>query len=66
VADSAQLNQALASFAHWYNAIRPHQNLSGRTPLEAWTGVDPYRSAPKRAVWFEAWDGLLTGFYLRR
>jgi len=66
VADKAQLNHALASFALWYNAIRPHQNLNGRTPMEAWAGVDPYRNAPKQALWFEAWGGLLTGFYLRR
>jgi hypothetical protein len=50
----------------WYNAVRPHQNINGRTPLEAWMRVDPYRDAPKQAVRFEAWDGLLTGFYMRR
>jgi hypothetical protein len=60
------LNSALNIFAHWYNQIRPHQNIDGRTPMEAWTGIDPYRSAPKQALWFQAWEGLLTGFYLRR
>lgn len=31
-------SQMLAEFAHWYNAVRPHQQLQGRTPLEAWHG----------------------------
>jgi len=66
VENATGLSGALNIFAHWYNAVRPHQNLNGRTPLEAWTGIDPYRSAPKQAVWFEGWHRLLTGIYLRR
>jgi transposase InsO family protein len=66
VADRRQLNNALSRFAYWYNEVRPHQNIGGRTPMQAWTGIDPYRDKPKQAVWFEAWDGLLTGFHLRR
>lgn len=66
IADKGQLTNALARFAFWYNEVRPHENLKGRTPLEAWEGIDPYRSEPKRAEWFAAWDGLLTGVYLRR
>jgi transposase InsO family protein len=65
VLDRAQLQAALETFAFWYNAVRPHQNLGGRTPLEAWQGIDPYRRAPKREEWFEAWDGLLQGYHLR-
>ena len=63
--DGEQLQNALTTFAFWYNAVRPHQNLNGRTPLETWHGVDPYRQAPKREEWFEAWDGLLQGYHLR-
>jgi hypothetical protein len=59
------LQNALTTFTFWYNAVRPHQNLGGRTPLEAWQGIDPYRRAPKREEWFEAWDGLLQGYHLR-
>jgi hypothetical protein len=66
VADFTSLEQALILFRCWYNAIRPHQHLQGRTPQEAWHGVDPYRQAPKSVHRFEAWDGLLTGYYLRR
>ncbi|WP_397380055.1 integrase core domain-containing protein [Pseudomonas sp.] len=65
VLDHEQLQRALGQFHFWYNAVRPHQNLNGRTPLEAWQGIDPYRQAPKREKWFEAWDGLLQGYHLR-
>jgi hypothetical protein len=40
--------------------------LQGRTPAETWAGVDPYAVPVKREFWFEAWDGLLQGYYLRR
>jgi hypothetical protein len=60
-----QLNRDLNTFQHWYNHVRPHQNLDGRTPAEAWYGIDPYTKPPKQEHWFEAWDGLLTGYHLR-
>jgi hypothetical protein len=60
-----QLNNALVPFRFWYNHVRPHQNLDGRTPAEIWSGVDIYTAKPKKEWWFEAWDGLLTGYYLR-
>lgn len=60
------LAQALCEFRFYYNHVRPHQNLAGATPAEAWAGVDPYASRVKREYWFEAWDGLLRGYYLRR
>jgi len=60
-----QLNGALGQFRCWYNHIRPHQNLAGRTPAEVWQGVDIFASRPKKEYWFEAWDELLTGYYLR-
>lgn len=60
-----QLNRALDQFRFWYNHVRPHQHLQARTPAEAWSGVDVFIRRPRRGSWFEAWDGLLTGFYLR-
>jgi transposase InsO family protein len=60
------LNGALAEFRFFYNHVRPHQNLAGRTPSEAWSGVNPFTHAPKGEYWFETWDGLLRGYYLRR
>ncbi len=41
--DMAMLNHDLLIFSHWYNHVRPHQNLGGQTPYEAWHGIDPYR-----------------------
>ncbi len=60
------LNQALGEFRFYYNLVRPHQNLDGRTPAEAWAGVDPFTIQHRGEYWFEAWDGLLQGYYLRR
>jgi len=63
VPDGEQLQSALRTSTFWYNALRPHQNLDGRTPLEAWDGIDPYRHVPKRVERFDVWGGLLNGFY---
>jgi transposase InsO family protein len=60
-----QLNNALVPFRFWYNHVRPHQNLGGRTPAEMWSGNDIFTAKPKKELWFESWDGLLTGYYLR-
>lgn len=65
VEDSAALRLAINDFCFWYNVVRPHHHLDGRTPMEAWHGIDPYRQRPKRAYLFEAWDGLLKGVWLR-
>lgn len=65
VPNIAQLNLDLKAFRYWYNHIRPHQNLNGKTPAEAWSGIDPYAKPPKQEQWFEAWDGLLAGYCLR-
>lgn len=59
---------SLAEFAAWYNGVRPHQNLAGLTPLEAWEGVDPFHApaCPKEITFTDSWDGLLCGFHIRR
>jgi putative transposase len=61
-----QLENSLHVFRLWYNHVRPHQHLQGMTPAEAWAGVDICRQRPKQVTWFDAWDGLLTGYYIRR
>ena len=61
-----QLEPALDDFLDWYNHVRPHQHLGAQTPSEAWAGIDPYAKASKAVRYFSAWDGMLTGFYLRR
>ena len=60
------LNMALGEFRLWYNHIRPHQHLGGATPAETWAGVNPFAAKIKGEYWFEAWGGLLQGYYLRR
>jgi|GEM_PF-273287 len=61
----AQLDRDLKTFRYWYNHVRPHQNLGGKTPAEAWNKIDPYTKPPKTVRWFEAWEGLLAGYELR-
>lgn len=57
------LNRALGEFRFWYNHVRPHQHLDGKTPSEAWRKADVFGKRPKEEYWFEAWDGLLAGYY---
>jgi putative transposase len=64
VPDREALNRSLAEFRTWYNFVRPHQSLYGRTPAEIWNGTDVYRRKHNRAYWFSAWDGLLQGIYI--
>ncbi len=57
----------LAQFQFWYNHLRPHQNLGGRTPNEAYCGLSiteiaGYESDPE---WFEAWHGRLAGYWFK-
>lgn len=59
-----ELRGALVQFRFWYNHVRPHQNLDGRTPAEVWRGIDIFTKGYKQQYWFKEWDGLLTGFYL--
>lgn len=66
VASFEALNIVLAEYRFFYNHVRPHQHLGGATPAEAWAGVDPYQDSFRREYWFDAWDGLLQGYYLRR
>jgi len=64
VENQDQLNTSLHLFRLWYNHVRPHQNLQGRTPAEVWSNVDIHQRRLQKEYWFEAWDGLLTGYYL--
>ena len=65
VADFAGLKLALDEFRAWYNCVRPHQHLGERTPAEAWNNIDPFCRSPKIIQYVTAWDGLLTGYFLR-
>jgi len=59
---AATLAEDLRSFRCWYNHVRPHQHLCGRTPAEAWCQEKPNPQGKHR--YFCAWRGALTGFYL--
>jgi hypothetical protein len=54
------LQPALDEFRFFYNHIRPHTAIEGRTPAEAWSKIKKSSTDP---VWFEAWDGVLVGDY---
>ena len=56
-----QLQSLLDEFMVWYNTIRPHQHLQGRTPFEVWHGIDHNKSKPTRIDWWTCWGGLLSG-----
>jgi transposase InsO family protein len=56
----AALPMALDEFRFFYNHVRTHTNISGRTPAEAWNKTKKPKIVP---LWFEAWDGVLTGDY---
>lgn len=59
VKDAAQLDTSLRLFRFWYNHVRPHRHLDGATPAEVWSRPGKGR---RHEQWFEAWDGLLTGY----
>lgn len=66
VDSGAALNALLGEFRFFYNHVRPHQHLRGWTPAEVWAKTDPHAIPVRQELWFEAWEGLLQGFYLRR
>ena len=59
--NAQQLNQGLKEFCFYYNHIRPHDYLDGKTPYEVWQGIDVFHKAPKRIEPYNQWDGVLTG-----
>ena len=69
LADAAALDRALFEFRLFYNHVRGHQNLGGRTPAAVWRAgstslpLTPVREEPKL---ISALSGLLVGYYLRR
>ena len=70
VIPSAQaLQSALQEVTLFYNHVRPHQNLQGRTPAEKWQSycvTDIAQTPPKSATLVQALQGLCMGYYMRR
>lgn len=46
ITDLEDLDRALLAARAWYNHLRPHQHLQGRTPAEAWAGVEVFGDTP--------------------
>jgi putative transposase len=44
---ASAMNALFESYAAWYATERPHQGLSGRTPLEVFEGARPAHLAPR-------------------
>ena len=53
----------LRAFRLWYNHLRPHQSLEGLTLSEVWSDQSESTRVGK-AVRFEFWGGVLSGFYV--
>lgn len=53
----------LIEFRAFYNHVRSHQHLNGRTPAEAWADV---RKAHGIGQFISTWNGALAGWYFPR
>lgn len=61
ITNAVQLDLHLAEFRFWYNQLRPHQHLHGRTPWEVWHAHTPPRAA--RWEYVTLGKGAFNGFY---
>jgi hypothetical protein len=57
--NSGHLDWHLKEFRFWYNHVRTHMNLNGKTPIEAWSG----KGIKGQAEFYSGWDGLLQGYW---
>lgn len=62
--DATGLRLALAEYRAFYNDVRPHQHLHGKTPSETWAHIDPYRRSPRSVAWYEGGGGRWRGWRL--
>jgi putative transposase len=52
VDDGAQLAIRLSQIRRWYNHVRPHHHLQGRTPAEVWAGIDVFLTNHRVFPWW--------------
>lgn len=65
IKDSTSLQTVLTTCQQFYNTIRPHQNLDGKTPNEVFYNVDTTKPV-KQAKIVKKLDGLLVGIKIKR
>ncbi len=56
------IEQRLKEFRYWYNHVRTHNNLKGKTPAEAWSKIS--HNQRSEAIYVSLWNGILNGFYM--
>lgn len=64
VVNGADLPHRLIEFRCFYNHVRSHQHLHGRTPAEAWAGLDKQHGGSGEFV--SLWHNALAGWYFPR
>jgi putative transposase len=62
IENADHLHRTLPTFRFWYNHVRSHQHLYGKTPAQIWSRQST-RRPPTQPQYFTAWDTLLAGFY---
>lgn len=63
--DKQVLQTVLTEFRYFYNHIRPHQNLDGKTPNEVFYHLDTSKPV-KQAKLIKKLNGLLVGLKIKR
>ena len=58
VNDATHLDWHLTEFRFWYNHVRTHLNLGGKTPIEVWSD----KGIKRHSQFYSTWDGLLQGY----
>jgi transposase InsO family protein len=64
--DEQALTLVLARFCFAYNTLRPHSALNGRTPDEAWHGINPYGTPFRNPVFIHPGRDEMSGVCWRR
>ena len=64
--DYNSTSQNMKVFKFWYNHIRTHDHLGGRTPFEVYNGLPMSVAKPhQKPDYFSAWHGSLSGYWFR-
>ncbi len=61
VINGADLTHRLVEFRCFYNHVRTHQHLAGRTPAEAWSSIAKQHGG--HGEFFSLWNGELSGWH---